>query len=282
MEAVLEHEFFFSPFGGEPKWRTFESKLSIEKMKYNRPIALSIAGFDPTGGAGVLADIKTFEQFQVLGFGVLSATTIQTETTFHAVNWLSTGQILDQLKPLATNYELIFIKIGIVASLESFNEILTWIHQEIPSCQIVWDPVMAASSGFQIHNDLDINLLIDVLKKVTLITPNVPEAKKLSGKQDENEAGEWLSRWTNVLLKGGHSEERFGADLLYVNGENQLISAQTAGEKYSKHGSGCILSASITAGMAIGKSLEEACKLGKEYTEKRLSSNKQLLAYHVE
>lgn len=251
-------------------------------MKYNRPIAVSIAGFDPTGGAGVLADVKTFEQHRVLGFGVLSATTIQTESTFLEVHWFSTDDVINQLEPLVESYELTHVKIGIIHSLEGLNEILTWLHKVIPLCQVVWDPVLSASSGFRIHDELDSKLLVEVLKKVTLITPNVPEAQILTGQQDELEAGRWLSEWTNVLLKGGHSSERRGVDLLFSAGKITRFEVQIEAEKYPKHGSGCILAASITAALAKGKPLEEACRIGKEYTEKRLSSNKQLLAYHVE
>lgn len=251
-------------------------------MNYNRPIAVSIAGFDPTGGAGVLADIKTFEQHRVLGFGVLSATTIQTETEFLEVNWLSAGDVISQLEPLVANYDLTHVKIGIIHSLTALDEILQWLHESIPSCEVIWDPVLSASSGFQIHDEWNANLLIEVLKKVTLITPNVPEALRLAGVNDELEAGRWLSNWTSVLLKGGHSEARLGTDLLFSSGKIIGIEAQSTTEKYPKHGSGCILSASITAFLANGETLEKACVKGKEYTEKRLSSNKQLLAYHVE
>lgn len=251
-------------------------------MKYNRPIALSIAGFDPTGGAGVLADVKTFEQHQVLGFGVLSATTIQTENEFLDVNWLSAGDIISQLEPLVTNYSIAVVKVGIIESLETMDALVTWLLVKIPNCKIVWDPVLAASSGFDLHSEIESLLLNKILKRIYLLTPNVPEARKLTGLQDEIESGFQLGEYTNVLLKGGHSAVREGVDLLIENKRPVEIDVQTAGKKTEKHGSGCILSSAIAAGLAHGLTLALACEKGKEYTEKRLSSNHQLLAYHVE
>lgn len=251
-------------------------------MNHNRPIAVSIAGFDPTGGAGVLADIKTFEQFHVLGMGVLSATTIQTERSFLKVNWLSYSEIIQQLEPLVANYAIAVVKIGIIESLETMDALVSWLLEMIPNCKIIWDPVLAASSGFELHSEIETSLLQGILKRIYLLTPNVPEARKLTGLLDEIESGFQLGEYTNVLLKGGHSAVREGVDLLIENKRPVDVDVKTAGKKTEKHGSGCILSSAIAAGLAQGWTLALACERGKEYTEKRLSSNKQLLAYHVE
>lgn len=250
-------------------------------MKYNRPIAVSIAGFDPTGGAGVLADVKTFEQFQVLGMGVLSATTIQTETEFLEVNWLSAGDIISQLEPLVANYKIAVVKIGIILSLADLGAVLTWLQVKIPGCKVVWDPVLAASSGFDFHPEIDQEVLINVLKQVYLITPNIPEARKLTGISDEIEAAFQLGEHTNVLLKGGHSSVREGLDVLIQDKKPVEIPIQLKEKMSAKHGSGCILSSAIAANLALGVNLHEACEKGKIYTEKRLASNSNLLAYHV-
>lgn len=251
-------------------------------MNYNRPIVLSIAGFDPTGGAGVLADVKTFEQFHVLGMGVLSATTVQTESSFMKVNWLSVPEIIQQLEPLVMNYTIEVVKIGIIESLKTMDTLVSWLLEKIPNCKIVWDPVLAASSGFELHSEIETSLLHGILRRIYLLTPNVPEARKLTDLLDEIESGFQLGEYTNVLLKGGHSALRVGVDLLIENKRPVEIDVQTAQKKTEKHGSGCMLSSAIAAGLAQGLTLELACEKGKEYTEKRLSSNHQLLAYHVE
>ena len=92
-------------------------------MNYNRPIVLSIAGFDPCGGAGVLADIKTMEKHQCLGMAVNTAITKQTEDKFISVNWFSGDDIINHIKPLLAKYKIDFVKIGIVENLNTLCEI---------------------------------------------------------------------------------------------------------------------------------------------------------------
>ena len=249
-------------------------------MKYDRPIALSIAGFDPTGGAGLLADVKTFEQHQVLGMGVLSANTIQTESQFMSVEWTSPETMKAQLEPIFNEYEIPVVKIGIIESLAVLKELCLFVKSKQNNCKIVWDPVLAASSGKVLHSEVDKALLIEVLELVFLVTPNVGEAKLLAENEDEIESAFLLSKCCSVLLKGGHSSVRKGLDILIENeipveiiGSDDVLSA--------KHGSGCILSAAIAANLALEHPLVEACKLAKQYIEKRLKSNLNLLAYHA-
>lgn len=250
-------------------------------MKYNRPIVFSIAGFDPTGGAGVLADIKTMERLATLGMGILTGTTIQTESEFREVHWLGFEEISSQLDPLLTYYRPGFIKIGIIEHIEVLQKLIGWIKKRLPEVLFIWDPVLAATSGFELHSTVNRDLLESVLKEIYLITPNVPEIRKLAGLEDEVEAAFYLGNFTNVLLKGGHSAVREGVDVL-IQGKRPLeIGTQTAGKKTPKHGSGCILSSAITANLALGDSLQDACTKGKKYVEERLKSNPHLLAYHV-
>jgi hydroxymethylpyrimidine/phosphomethylpyrimidine kinase len=252
-------------------------------MKYKRPIVLSIAGFDPTGGAGVLADIKTCEQHECLGMAVLTSNTIQTETDFRSVDWFDKKSIIDQLMPILQTYEISAVKIGIIENLDTLLEVLTTIKQFFPKVPIVWDPVLSASSGFELHASWNIESLNQILGMIDLITPNVNEVKKIARNEDEIEAGFQLARLTRVLLKGGHSSERLGVDLLFEGGvPREIPSKSDATDLAPKHGSGCILSAAIASNLAHGKHLFEACQEAKHYIEKRLSSNEQLLAYHVE
>jgi hydroxymethylpyrimidine/phosphomethylpyrimidine kinase len=252
-------------------------------IKYDRPIVWSVAGYDPTGGAGVLADVKTFEQNNVLGMAFLSATTIQKENEFIAVNWNSAEEIFAQIIPVAEDYQVSAVKIGIVESLQTLFELVSFFRSTYPTVKIVWDPVLSASSGFEL-TEANLSLeLKEVLGMITLITPNVHEARRLIGCDDEIEAAFQLAEFCPVLLKGGHSSIRLGVDLLIENRVPHEIIGNPEIVAYSpKHGSGCILSAAIASNLALGYDLTESCRNAKIYIEKRLKSNENLLAYHVE
>src|ERR1700741_3135186 len=99
-------------------------------MSYNRPIVLSIAGFDPCGGAGVLADIKTFEQHQCLGMAVNTSITNQVEDKFISVNWFSSNEIIEYIKTLANTYQIDFVKIGIVENLNTLYTIISFLKEQ--------------------------------------------------------------------------------------------------------------------------------------------------------
>lgn len=250
-------------------------------MSYNRPIVLSIAGFDPCGGAGVLADIKTFEQHQCLGMAVNTAITNQTEDDFIGLNWFLGEEIIAHLKPLISKYPIEFVKIGIIENLDTLQQIVRFLKQENDTIKIIWDTVLSASTGFNLIENIDKLKLEEVLKNIYLITPNTYEVKKLSDIENEIEAAKFLSNYCNVLLKGGHSNENEGTDVLFYNKQLKEIKKQTSLNIYSKHGSGCVLSSAITANLALGHSLADACKLSKQYIEFILNSNTHLLAYHV-
>jgi hydroxymethylpyrimidine/phosphomethylpyrimidine kinase len=252
-------------------------------MKYKRPIVLSIAGFDPTGGAGVLADVKTFEQHRCLGMAVLTANTNQTETEFLSVDWLDKQIITAQLQPILSTYEISAVKIGIVENLDVLLELVSFVKRSKPAIPIVWDPVLSASSGFILHESWNEEVLSQVLGSIDLITPNVSEVKRLAGVEDEIEAAFQLAKWAHVLLKGGHSSVRLGVDLLFEGGIPREIPSKSDPSKFAaKHGSGCILSSAIASNLALGKSVLESCQEAKMYIENRLSSNEYLLAYHAE
>lgn len=260
-------------------------------MNYNRPIILSIAGFDPCGGAGVLADIKTFEQHQCLGMAVNTSITNQVEDKFISVDWFSADDIIKHIKTLTDTYKIDFVKIGIIENLHTLDAIVSFLKQQNNTITIVWDTVLSASSGVHLIETIDKNKLEDILKSIYLITPNTNEVKKLSGIDNELNAADYLSKYCHVLLKGGHSEINKGIDFLFTKGETSKTSVsqsklieiqkQTTNIIYPKHGSGCILSSAITANLALGNDLETACRKSKRYIETILNSNTNLLAYHV-
>ena len=247
-------------------------------MAYERPCVLSIAGLDPSGGAGLLADIKTFEFHRCLGFGVATAITAQTEDRFFDINWLPATALRMQCKPLLERYTVPVVKIGITENLATLRNLVKWLHGTNKDLQIVWDPVLAASAGFRFLELADRTLLAEILQELTLVTPNTGEALQLSGLDETHRAALWLAQYCPVLLKGGHAQER-GVDYLYEQ-EQQTVSYPAQAVLPAKHGSGCILSSAIAANLALGHSLAEACRRAKAYTETLLNSNDQLLAYH--
>jgi hydroxymethylpyrimidine/phosphomethylpyrimidine kinase len=245
-----------------------------------RPYALSIAGFDPSGGAGVLADVKTFEMHRVYGFGVCAALTVQTDTDFLKVQWLGAREIIEQLEPLVKKFCIQACKIGVVKNLEVLLEVILYLKKRQHDTQIVLDPVLKASAGFPFHGSVEPMKLTDILRKIRLITPNYDEVQQLHGKLPPSEAAQSLAAHCAVLLKGGHNPEAPGTDYLFEQ-ETCIALEPTVPAVYPKHGSGCVLSAAIAANLALGSTLTEACRRGKRYTESFLSSNQSLLGYHI-
>lgn len=248
-------------------------------MSTNRPFVLSIAGFDPTAGAGVLADIKTFEQHQVTGFAITTANTIQTENEFFDIEWTNLNFVIRSIETLFKNYNIQSVKIGIIPSLDYLNQILSAIKTLSPATKIIWDPVLKSTTKFEFMKMKDQSDLNQVLSKIDLITPNYNEMEVLFlGFISEKL---WLQNPipTSVLLKGGHNPSETGTDRLFL--KNEIIDFLPSKEKcFEKHGSGCVLSSAITANLALNFPLIEACKNAKTYIEKYLSSTSNLIGYH--
>ncbi|TKC05925.1 hydroxymethylpyrimidine/phosphomethylpyrimidine kinase [Pedobacter frigoris] len=247
-----------------------------------RPYVISIAGFDPSAGAGVLADIKCFEQHQVYGFGICSSLTIQNDTDFIKNQWISAQQIIAQLAPLLHKFDVTVCKIGLIENVKVLHQVITYLKQHNSNMKIVLDPVLAATGGFEFHDwHNGLTQLIPALKQINLITPNYQEFRKMANVADEdvhNVASNW-AKYCPVLLKGGHNVYAPGTDFLFEYSEFHTLNP-TAEEVEQKHGSGCILSSSIAANLALGHSLRDACKLAKVYIEQFLNSNSTLLGYH--
>ncbi len=251
-------------------------------MQTERPYVLSIAGFDPCSGAGITADIKAFEQLKVYGLGVCTGLTLQTEDQFISVQWRELKDVIEEIKLLFRKYPIKAVKFGIVPSFHFLDQLVSGIKSKHPDVKIVIDPIWRSSTGF-VFNESEITLDKIFLEKITLITPNVPELEFMSkGKNNEEFIQEFVKH-SNLLLKGGHNKENIGVDTLYQKNSSGIVSLSFGeGRKgEAKHGSGCVLSAAITAHLALGKDLEEACSSAKNYIDTFLSSNKSLLGYHA-
>ncbi|MCH2231744.1 MAG: hydroxymethylpyrimidine/phosphomethylpyrimidine kinase [Crocinitomicaceae bacterium] len=244
-----------------------------------RPNVLTIAGFDPTNGAGLTADVKTFENLKCYGFAVQTANTVQTDNEFHRCHWQPMEVIKSQVSALFGRFEIDFVKIGIVENWKVLNEVVDHVLSFNKNAVIVLDPVLHASSNFEFH-DGNNDELDQLLAKITLITPNYNEIKALYPEKEVEDTIAHMQKSTSVLLKGGHREEAIGQDELYISGGDKYVFNPKMRNVSEKHGSGCVLSSAVTSYLALNYPLIKACYRGKMYTEKLLSSNKSLLGYH--
>lgn len=247
-------------------------------MSTKRPYALTIAGFDPSGGAGVLADIKTFESNKVNGLAAITSITYQTEDTFEKAEWLSHEQIIGQATVLLKKYKVDYCKIGLIENLEVLKKVIDELKKLNPSINIIWDPILISSSGYVIHKEIKQPLLEEILKHIFLITPNWNEAQALSG-EEAIKGCEKLATYCNVYLKGGHNEQDKGKDYLF-HAKKMYPFRKKQEAPYPKHGSGCVLSAALTSNLANKFPLIKTCLRSKQYAAKYLNSNKTLLGYH--
>ena len=250
-------------------------------MSENRPFVLTIAGFDPSAGAGVLADVKTFEQLKTYGIAIPTAYTIQTENQFIDLDWVAIEKVLFQIELFLNEYEIKAIKIGIVSSLSDLKLIIQKIRNIDGKVPIIWDTVLKSTTEFsflEIENQKDLEY---ILQSIQLITPNHDEVLRLIPNTISVEENlNYLRNHTAVLWKGGHNNESKGTDVL-LTPNNESIIHPTLDNCSEKHGSGCVLSSAIAAYLSLGENLEEACRKAKLYTEKILQSNLSKLAYHV-
>ncbi|MGN7810058.1 hydroxymethylpyrimidine/phosphomethylpyrimidine kinase [Flavobacterium sp. 22076] len=248
-------------------------------MSANRPFVLTIAGLDPSGGAGILADIKTFEQHKVTGFGISTANTIQTENVFHEIQWTNSDFIIRSIETLFNSYKISTVKIGIVSSLNDLNQIISTIKNLSPTTKIVWDPVLKSTTKFEFMTIEDYSHLYKILSKIDLITPNYHEIEILFPGFISKMLCKEIKIPVNILLKGGHNETEIGTDRLFLKNEIYDL-FPTEKECSEKHGSGCVLSSAIASNLACNQTIKEACKNAKKYIEKYLSSTSTLIGYH--
>ncbi|HAJ99695.1 MAG TPA: hydroxymethylpyrimidine/phosphomethylpyrimidine kinase [Bacteroidales bacterium] len=242
----------------------------------NRPVVITIAGFDPSGGAGILADIKTFEALGVYGLAAATSNTFQIDSEFFGVDWIEQKKLHYQIGTLFAKYCPTHVKIGLIKDFKSMERVVRLLKKLNPAVQIVWDPIIKSSSGFCFHKEQQI-IQTKILGQLSLITPNWTEAMTLwaGGLPQIMD----MSEHCPVLIKGGHRPDHYGSDLLL----DKRVSTELPGNHFggrSKHGTGCVLSAAIIAHLARGNYLEDACRKAKNYTEQFILSNNLNLGYH--
>jgi hydroxymethylpyrimidine/phosphomethylpyrimidine kinase len=246
-------------------------------MTHPKPYVMSIAGLDPSGGAGLLADIKTFENQGATGFGVATAITVQNDVEFESCDWVPVQRITRQIEVLLQRFPVRHFKIGLVENGASLEAILDCLWARVMEPIIVFDPILRASAGFAFHGD-DGNLFADGLRRVYCVTPNIPEALHLFGTAKAEVIAQALAP-TLLYLKGGHADGLETLDQYVVDGGVGEIRKPRLAHG-AKHGSGCVLSAALTAALARGESFGRAAHNASAYTYALLQSNDTLLGDH--
>ena len=245
-------------------------------------IALTIAGSDSGGGAGIQADLKTFSALGVYGASVISAITAQNTRGVTAVEDISAGMISAQMDAVFSDINIGAVKIGMVSRIKTIETIADGLHSIAKP--IVLDPVMVATSGDRLLQEDAIETLRNrLLPLAWLATPNLPEAALLSG-QPMAENNKDMVRQAEailktgvgaVLIKGGHGTGSDSVDLL-VDGNSVQEFSMPRIETHNDHGTGCTLAAAITAHLALGQPLAEAVGLSKEFLHGALVAGKDL------
>ncbi|WP_298997631.1 hydroxymethylpyrimidine/phosphomethylpyrimidine kinase [uncultured Tenacibaculum sp.] len=241
---------------------------------------LTIAGFDPSSGAGLTSDIKTFEAHGLYGLSVCTAVTVQNDIDFKDCVWIDKETIINQVETLFERFEISVAKIGIIQSWSVLLEVVQILKKCTPSIKIVLDPVLKASAGFDFHLEENIKVFEEVLQHCDFITPNYEEIKAFFSNKSIEETIEFISEKTNIYLKGGHREDKKGWDEVYHSKIVQLNIPPKATSVFEKHGSGCVLSSALASNIAKQLPLEDACLHAKWYTEQFLNSNETLLGEH--
>jgi hydroxymethylpyrimidine/phosphomethylpyrimidine kinase len=234
-------------------------------------IALTIAGSDSGGGAGIQADLKTFQQFGVFGTSVIVALTAQNTLGVHAVEAVPEAMVSAQLIALAEDLPPTALKTGMLAEAGLVRRVARAIREN-GWAPLVVDPVMVSSSGTRLlTTEAEEVLREDLLPLAALVTPNLDEAAVLTGRvvhdvSTMERAGATLLRFGAgaALVKGGHLEAEPITDVLVTPSGVRHFSHSRVDTK-SFHGTGCTLSAAITAGLALGQPLETAVAIGLDF-----------------
>ncbi|QOR40530.1 bifunctional hydroxymethylpyrimidine kinase/phosphomethylpyrimidine kinase [Billgrantia diversa] len=254
-------------------------------MMDDRPIpnVLTIAGSDPSGGAGIQADLKAFSALGAYGTSVITALTAQNTCGVRGVHPVPVEFIRLQLDTLLDDVMIDAVKIGMVASREVAETIRDALQSRRPRW-IVLDPVMVAKSGDILVDDAGIAAVREVLVPLAdLITPNLPEAAVLLATPTATSRDEMLAMAPglaglgaeSVLLKGGHLDDEDCPDLLVESGRATWL-AGTRIATSNLHGTGCSLSSAIAAHLAQGDTLPQAIAAAKQWLEAALIESRRL------
>lgn len=256
-------------------------------------VCLTIAGVDPSGGAGIIADIKTFTAFDCFAAAAVTSLTFQNTKGVFGFENQSSECVRRQLLPVFDDFEVAAVKTGMLPTIEIIKEISRIIVERNIENFVV-DPVVRSTSGYDLIDDEALQSLIkNLFPLAKIITPNIPEAERITGlkiqsESDIQQAAQIMQNFgaKNVLIKGGHfqgenktvngkTQSRQATDFLYCGEEVFVFESQFI-ETNSTHGTGCTLAAAITANLANGKTLAESVKISKEFVFQAIKNSPNL------
>lgn len=238
-------------------------------------VCLTIAGLDPSGGAGIIADARTFTAFGCFPVAAVSALTFQnTQGVFGAVNQ-SAEIVRRQLEPLIDDFKISAVKTGMLPTAEIIETVAGLIKEKKLE-NLVIDPVLRSTSGFSLIDENAISALIEFLFPLaTIVTPNIPEAEqlakiKIADKDDAWRAAKIIQNLgaKSVVIKGGHFPQTNNNstvnDFLLTENTERIFSGERVVSR-ATHGTGCAFASAIAACLARGKNLEESVETAKKF-----------------
>ena len=254
-------------------------KSSIANRRSSIPVALTIAGSDSGGGAGVQADLKTFAAFGVHGACAVTCLTAQNPRRVLAMEPASAGILRRQMEAVFEELRPAAVKTGMLFSAQNV-EILADFFQKKNRLPLVVDPVMVATSGARLLESAAIRVLTErLLPLATLATPNLREAEiltgcKLASAEDLRAAAREIHRRFGcaTLVKGGHLPGVREAVDIFFDGDTELLLSAPFIKNVRTHGTGCTCSAAITAALALGYDLPRAVALAKNYITQAIAN----------
>jgi len=243
---------------------------------------LIIAGSDSSGGAGIQADIKTATTLGVYSMTAVTAVTVQNTKGVKSVIPIPPNEIYNQIIHTTKDIKPNAIKIGMLHSKIVIEKVLKSLN-EMKVKKIILDPVMIAKGGSKLITNPAVQLMKKkLLNKVSLITPNIPEAEALTGIKIINQndmilaANEFIKLGvSNVLVKGGHLKSKKVHDI-FVNKKEIKVFSNSRFNTKNTHGTGCTLSTAITSFFSCGKTLKRSCELGIKYVNSAILTNPKI------
>lgn len=257
-------------------------------------VALTIAGFDPSGGAGVIADIKTFNAFGLFATAAVTSLTFQNTNGVYGAAHQTADTVARQIKPVIDDFVMACVKTGMLPTREIIETVARLFDEKDLLPAPVVDPVVRSTSGYDLIDDAALQALIkDLMPRACLVTPNIPEAERITKLKirDENDMLRAARRLREMgaraaLVKGGHLDKEKGearsekvnskaeikqaVDLLFdENGTETFLRGEWI-ETTSTHGTGCTLAAAIACGLGAGQSLLDAVTKAKLYVTEAL------------
>ena len=241
-----------------------------------------IAGSDSSGGAGIQADVKTATSLGVYSMTAVTAVTVQNTKGVRSVTPIPPNEIYNQIIYTIKDIKPNAIKIGMLHSTKVIEKVFRSLN-EMKIKKIILDPVMIAKGGSKLITDQAVKLMKKkLLNKVSLITPNIPEAEILTGIKITNKndmilaANEFIKLGVpNVLVKGGHLKSKNVYDIFVNKKEIKVFSNRRFNTK-NTHGTGCTLSTAITSFFSCGKTLKRSCELGVKYVNLAILTNPKI------